>query len=578
MKWKQKRPGLKTIREVVLENNPSSEEEELLNDTKIYELRDIEKVIEVLKEAKEENIFITVVGDYDADGVTSETEWILILNKLGVRYRIRTPNRHLEGYGLNINIIDEVDEGILITVDNGIAAIDAIRKAKDKGLYVIIVDHHQPVINSSGEKVLPGADIIIDPHAIDNQADFIHYCGAGLTYKIAEKLFPEDEFLLNRLSCFAAIGTVADVVPLVKDNRMIVKKGLKNMLDYRTRTTGLGKLLSACCISDRMTADDIGYSIGPIINACGRLGAPIAPKGSDMAVEILSFNGNLDKAEVMASEVISVNKERQRLVREADRKAADIIEDQVMFGDAPLVLYIPGINEGLVGIIAGHLTEKYGVPSIVLTDSHKDITVIKGSGRSVESVNLKELLDKCKDDLLGYGGHPGAAGLSLKKDGLSQFRERIQGNIGTFSFDPPELEYDLEIDEIQIEEMIEELDKYGPYGQANPEPIFLIRNYKLFPKASNLYKISGIENEHIRFFGESSYANAFFQNQKYAEMGEPKVMNLIGTLDVSNFKGNISYGFKIMDMEAVAQEPKGRTALAEMIKKKTLLINKEKGI
>jgi len=577
MKWKKRRSDLKTIQEVVLSNNPGLSVEVLLDDKTIYRVRDIDKIIAVLLEAKEKDIPITIVGDYDADGVTSETEWIHMLTKLGVRFRIRTPSRHNEGYGLNENIIDEIDEGILITVDNGIAAIKAIKKAKEKGLYVIIVDHHQPVLDD-GKILLPDADIILDPHAIADQADFIHYCGAGLTFKIAEQLFEDDEFFLDRLSCFAAIGTVADVMPLIKDNRKIVKRGLKNMLIYKVRTTGLGKLLEACYINGRMTADDIGYSIGPAINACGRLGAPIAPKEADMAVDILSFNGDLVKSEEMAQEMLFVNKERQRLVKEADKKAEQIIEDNAMYGDVPLVLYIPDINEGLVGIIAGHLTEKNAVPSIVLTDSHKDMTVIKGSGRSVDAVNLKKLLDTCKDDMLGYGGHPGAAGLSLKSDNLDKFRENLQNNIGTFSFEPPEVMYDLEIEEDQIESTISELDKYGPYGQGNPEPIFLIKNYHLFPKDNSMFKVSGSENEHVRFFGLSTYANAFFQNQKYVEMGQPKTMNLIGTLDASYFKGKYSYGFKVLDMEAVEEEPKKRTSLAELVRAKTIQTNTAKGL
>lgn len=578
MKWKQRNPELKTIRDVVMSNNPGVSEEELLDDKTIYRIKDIDKIINVLNDAKIKDIFITVVGDYDADGVTSSSEWDDMLNRLGIRHRIRLPKRHTEGYGLNINIIDEIDDGILITVDNGIAAIEAIQKAKDKGLFVIIVDHHQPVIDDDGNKILPNADIIIDPHAIDGQADFVNYCGAGLTYKIAEELFKENPSALNRLSCFAAIGTVADVVELKKDNRKIVKKGLENLLVYKSRTTGLGKLLEQCYINKRITADDIGYSIGPAINACGRLGPPIAPKEADEAREIISFNGSLTTAESMAKDMVAVNRERQMQVRAADKMAEQIIEDETMFGDVPLIVYIPDINEGLIGIIAGHLTEKYGVPSIVFTDSHKDITVLKGSGRSVTSVNLKALLDLCKDDLLGYGGHPGAAGLSIKRGNLDMFREHMQENIGDYDFEPAELMYDLEIDESEIETTIEELDKYGPYGQGNPEPIFLIRNYRLYPKENSMYKVSGSENEHVRFFGLSTFANAFFQNQKYIELGQPKNMNLIGTLDVSYFNGTTSYGLKVLDMEAIAEPPKKRTSLAEMVRNKTIQINKEKGL
>lgn len=578
MKWKQKNPGLSTIRDVVLENNPGIEEDELLDDKAIYEVHDIEKVINILTRANLENIFVTVVGDYDVDGVTSSTEWDIILTKLGIRHRIRLPKRHTEGYGLNVNIIDEINEGILITVDNGIAALDAIKKAKDKGLYVIVVDHHQPVVNDEGLAILPAADIIIDPHAIPGQADFQYYCGAGLTYKIAEVLFKEDEFMLNRLSCFAAIGTVADVVDLKKDNRKIVKKGLKNLLVCKYRTTGLGKLMEQCYINKRITADDIGYSIGPAINACGRLGPPIAPKEADQSREVITFNGSLSTAEDMAKDMIEVNRERQRQVKAADKKAEDEIEAGLMFGDVPLIVYIPDINEGLIGIIAGHLTEKYNVPSIVFTDSHKDITVLKGSGRSSGGINLKALLDLCKKDLLGYGGHPGAAGVSIKKENLDIFRDHMMENIGEYSFEAEELMYDLEIEESDIESTIAELDKYGPYGHGNPEPVFLIKNYHLYPKENSMFKVSGSEHEHVRFFGLSTYANAFFMNQKYIEIGQPKHMHIIGTLDTSFFNGTVSYGLKVLDMEAISEPAKRRTSLAEMVRNKTIQINAEKGL
>ena len=202
-----------------------------------------------------------------------------------------------------------------------------------------------------------------------------------------------------------------------------------------------------------------------------------------------------------------------------------------------------------------------------------------GSGRSIEGIDLKGLLDQCMADLLGYGGHPIAAGLSLKLDKLDQFRASIQDKIDPdFSYKPAELMYDLEINENDIERLIPELDKYGPYGQGNPEPIFLIRNFHLFPKENSMFKVSGSENEHIRFFGTSAYANAFFQNDKYIEMGQPKTMNIIGTLDVSNFKGHISYGMKILDMEPVAEPEKKRTSLADLVRNKTLQINKNKGL
>lgn len=587
IKWKQKNPALTTIKEVVMANTGLSDEE-LLDDCNDYEIKDIDKVVNVLSEAKLKDLFVTVVGDYDTDGVTSSSGWEYILKEMGIRYRIRLPKRHAEGYGLNVNIIDEIEDGILITVDNGIAAIEAIKKAKDKGLFVIIVDHHKPAIDKiTKEVILPEADIIIDPHAIAGQADFNDYCGAGLTYKIAEKLFEPESPVMKKITSFAAIGTVGDVVPLVRDNRNIVKKGLVTLLDYKGRTTGLAMLMKQFCIFDRITAEDIAFGISPAINACGRLGAPVAPNEAEQSRELLCFNGSLSKAEQLAIEVAgrsddpkftSVNEERKRQVRAADRKSNELIEEYAMWGDAPLVLNIEGVNEGLIGIVAGHLTEKHGVPSIVFTPSSKDPEILKGSGRSTPDIDLKALLDTCADDIEKYGGHPGAAGLSIKKEKLDEFRTHLQENIGEHDFVIPEYTYDLEIKEGDIESLIPELDKYGPYGQGNPQPVFLIRNYHLCPKDSSLFKLSGAEKEHIRFYGATSFANAFWQHEKYLELGQPKTMNIIGTLDVSSFNGNVSYGIKVIDMEAVPEVSKKRTKLAELINQKTEEKNKLKGI
>mgnify|MGYP000324698175 CR=1 FL=1 len=576
--WKQKDPTLHTIEEVVMKNTGLSKEE-LLNDEKEYQIRDVEKVIEVLNRAAKEKIFVTVIGDYDTDGVTSSSEWELMLKAKNIPHRIRLPKRHLEGYGLNEKIIDEIETGIVLTVDNGIAAIPAIKKAKDKGLYVIVVDHHQPVLNQeTKEVILPEADIIIDPHAIKGQADFDYYCGAGLTYKVAEAWFGKDHYIMKKLSSLAAIGTVGDVVELKGDNRKIVRSGLKNMLTKEGRTIGLLKLMQTFNLSERVTAEDIGFSISPAINACGRLGAPVAPKEEEQPLELLTFSGSFDEAQAMAEEIagrnldgkLSVNETRKRLVKAADKKAEEIISENAMYGDCPLVIHVPEINEGIIGIVAGHLLEKYGVPAIVFTNSSKDPNVLKGSGRSIPSVNLKELLDTCADDLIGYGGHPGAAGLSIVIEKLDEFRMHLQENVGEIEYEEKGLTYDLEITEKEVETLIPELDKYGPYGQGNPQPVFLIKNYKLFPKNSKLYQVSGSEEEHVSFFGLCTKANAFWLNEKYKEIGQPKYLNIIGTLDVSYYKKEPTYGIKVLDMEPAPEPEKKMSKLARKIKERTM--------
>ena len=581
--WKQKDPTLKTIADIVHKNTGLSDKE-LLDDETFYKIKDIDKVAEKIKEASKNGTKITIVGDYDCDGISATSILVLLFKYLKINYEYILPKRFKDGYGLNKNIVDRIDEGILITVDNGIVAFDAIKKAKGKGLFVIVTDHHQGHVS----KTFPEADILIDPSAIPGSADYSDYCGAGIAYKIAEEILGDKHPLLKKLSAIAAFGTVADMVPLTFDNRKIVSNGLKNIFKSGGRTMGMYKLLDKMYIKNQMTSTDIAFGIGPAINATGRLeGTEVEyvinkkdSEGKDeseiesvvsdasLGVELLTKTfDNFDQAEAAAQAIIGINNKRKELKREQFKTVLEAIDNDDLYGDAPLVVYAPGLHLGIVGILAGELVETYGKPAIVLTDDPKDPEAIKGSARSIEKVNMKELLDKHAEDMIAYGGHAGAAGLSLKRTNLQKFREDLNEELADMDFEPEELTYDLEIEEADVDAALKELDKYGPFGQGNPEPLFLIRNFRIYPKGGALFTYKG--EEHVIMQGAYVNANAFFLREKFDEIDDPSYLDIVCTLGRSwNLEGDEVPTLFIKDLQkAERRKVSRRTKFFEEMEK-----------
>lgn len=584
--WKQKDPEIKTISELVSKNTgiPVSE---LLNDKKEYKIYDLKKVANVLKEAAKNKTFVTVVGDYDVDGITASAEMDRILSELKIPHRIRLPKRFKEGYGLRDTIVDEINEGILFTVDNGIVAFDAVKKAKEKGLYVIVTDHHQ----ASSDGRVPEADIIIDPSAFPDTADFSGYCGAGIVYKLGQELFHKDSDILKKLSVFATLGTVADVMRLVKDNRKIVREGLKNIVAKGGCTQGLYSLKSAMNIKYGITTTDISFGLGPALNATGRLeGTAVDVEYSEkdgfssedevvsdamMSFHILAdrFN-NWDESDKLASQIKAINQMRKQLKKIQYEMVVDLVEKEYS-NDAPIVVYLPKLHLGIIGILAGNLAEDYGVPAIVFTDDPKNPDNIKASARTAGNVNLKALLDECNDDIVQYGGHAGAAGLTIERKKLDKFREDLNEKLSDVSFSKPKLQYDFEIKEEEVQKYLDELEKYQPYGEGNPEPLFLIRSYRLFPFAGSLFSTSG--DEHVFMQGAYTKANAFFLQSKFNRIKNPKYLDIICTLGYSYDKyGNQNPTVFIKDLQMAEHIPEIKRS--KLFEKLAENINKEERI
>ena len=503
---------------------------------------------------------VTIIGDYDVDGITATAILYLAFRQSGfkkVSYRI--PKRFSEGYGINMNIIDEVDEGLIITVDNGIAQNDVIKAAKDKGLYVIVTDHHLPNVEN-GKTVLPEADIVIDPNAIEESADFNGYCGAGIACKLGTLIAGQK--YKRTFQAFAALGTVADVMELKEENYVIVRNGLKYLLDSRLITTGLYALISSLGLNRNITATDIGFKIAPCLNAFSRM----KDDGAMDAVRLVTFNGDYPKAVSLAEEAIKNNDERKKAKNIALATAERIIKDEGMYSDNPLVLNIPDVNEGLIGIIAGSLSDKYKVPCFVMTEVGDGYC--KGSARGAGNYNVKGNLDKVSGLMERYGGHVGAAGFLIKHSNISILRDRLNELNTDFECEDKgdTSLYDLEIKASEIPATIEELKKYAPYGEGNPEIVFKIKDFSTVPVAGK-YKNAIGDGSIIKL--HSKYADALGFDMAGRMYGyEPHKLLLIGTLSDNYYGDTITHQIMFYDFSPIKTEAK-TTSLASKLKKRS---------
>ncbi len=521
-----------------------------------YRIDGIKDAVELALRFKEAPV--TIVGDYDADGVTSTSILYLALEWAGFKnVSFRIPRRFTEGFGINPAIIDEIRSGLVITCDNGVAQLEAIQKAKDKGLTVIILDHHLPATSPTGDPVMPPADIIIDPNAIPGSADFAGYCGAGLCYRFAMQMLADKPSLSRRLLALAAIGTVADVMDLRQENYILVRSGLKLLEDPRTCPSGLFALASALNLR-HVSAKDVGFKIGPCINASSRM----KDDGAADVVKLLVSEDSYVTLLPAAERLVEINEKRKTAKKEGLAKAKDVIAKNVLYGETPLMLVVPDVQEGIIGIIAGQLAEEYKVPSIVLTDLGDG--VLRGSARSVEGFDIKAALDECADLLVKYGGHTGAAGLSLRPDDFPAFKERMLSLAeGFVPVSCDDIFYDLEIDSKEIPSMIERIEKFGPYGQGNPDIVFKIRDFAAIPKAGSYKKAVG--DDGVKLFSTSVTAIGFGMAERMGKIAEPKRLDMVGVLSTNWFGGKGEAQLEFEDFE-LKQIEKVETPLAAKLK------------
>ena len=460
-------------------------------------MKDMDRAVDILKEKIEEGKKIRVIGDYDIDGVNATYILQQGLAGLGADVDTDIPDRIKDGYGLNQMLIDralEDDVDTIITCDNGIAAMSEIAYGKENGMTIVVTDHHEvPYLEENGEKkyLLPPADAVVDPHRADCEYPFKGLCGAAVAYKLVEVLYrvsgkseQEVEHLQESLMENVAIATIGDVMDLVGENRVFVKKGLE--LLKTTKNEGLHALMQCTGVDTaNLNTYHIGFVIGPCINAGGRLDT------AKRALELLNAS-NLREAVTLAADLKELNDSRKEMTEEGVEEAVRQIESSSWKDDQVLVVYLPECHESIAGIIAGRIKERYYRPTFVLT---KGETGVKGSGRSIEAYDMFAEMSRCRELFTKFGGHKLAAGLSLEEEKVEVFRKRINELADLTEEDlQMKVSIDMRLPFPYInEELIHELKILEPFGKGNGKPLFAesklrVIQPRIFGKNRNVLK------------------------------------------------------------------------------------------
>lgn len=460
-------------------------------------MKDMDRAVDILKEKIEEGKKIRVIGDYDIDGVNATYILQQGLAGLGADVDTDIPDRIKDGYGLNQMLIDralEDDVDTIITCDNGIAAMNEIAYGKENGMTIVVTDHHEvPYLEENGEKkyLLPPADAVVDPHRADCEYPFKGLCGAAVAYKLVEVLYrvsgkseQEVEHLQESLMENVAIATIGDVMDLVGENRVFVKKGLE--LLKTTKNEGLHALMQCTGVDTaNLNTYHIGFVIGPCINAGGRLDT------AKRALELLNAS-NRREAVTLAADLKELNDSRKEMTEEGVEEAVRQIESSSWKDDQVLVVYLPECHESIAGIIAGRIKERYYRPTFVLT---KGETGVKGSGRSIEAYDMFAEMSRCRELFTKFGGHELAAGLSLEEENVEVFRKRINELADLTEEDlQMKVSIDMRLPFPYInEELIHELKILEPFGKGNGKPLFAesklrVIQPRIFGKNRNVLK------------------------------------------------------------------------------------------
>lgn len=460
-------------------------------------MKDMDRAVDILKEKIEEGKKIRVIGDYDIDGVNATYILQQGLAGLGADVDTDIPDRIKDGYGLNQMLIDralEDDVDTIITCDNGIAAMNEIAYGKENGMTIVVTDHHEvPYLEENGKKkyLLPPADAVVDPHRADCEYPFKGLCGAAVAYKLVEVLYrvsgkseQEVEHLQERLMENVAIATIGDVMDLVGENRVFVKKGLE--LLKTTKNEGLHALMQCTGVDTaNLNTYHIGFVIGPCINAGGRLDT------AKRALELLNAS-NRREAVTLAADLKELNDSRREMTEEGVEEAVRQIESSSWKDDQVLVVYLPECHESIAGIIAGRIKERYYRPTFVLT---KGETGVKGSGRSIEAYDMFAEMSRCRELFTKFGGHKLAAGLSLEEENVEVFRKRINELADLTEEDlQMKVSIDMRLPFPYInEELIHELKILEPFGKGNGKPLFAesklrVIQPRIFGKNRNVLK------------------------------------------------------------------------------------------
>ena len=486
-------------------------------------MKDLEKAAEILEKKIQEGCRIRIIGDYDIDGVTSTTILLKGLKRLGAKVDTCIPDRIKDGYGINEHLISKaLEDGIdtIVTCDNGIAAYNEITEAKESGMTVVITDHHDVPFRDTknGRKwIIPPADAVVNPKQQNCPYPNKNLCGAVVAWKLIWIMYenagiPTEEILT--FTELAAVATVGDVMDLQGENRIIVKEGLRQL--SHTETPGLKALIQVNNLEHaEISSYHVGFVLGPCINASGRLDT------ASRALKLLCEQDPVEAAR-LAGDLIALNESRKAMTEQGKEEAVEKVENSDLKNDRVLVIYLPDCHESLAGIIAGRIRELYNKPVFVLTKGEKSA---KGSGRSIEAYSMYEELVKCRDFLEQFGGHPMAAGLSIKEENIERFRKRLNENCILTEEDlRPKIVIDVPMPVSYISrELVEQLSLLEPFGKGNVKPLFAqknlsVLNLRIFGKNHNVAKMkltdgSGASVDAV-YFGEAEKFAEFVKNHE----------------------------------------------------------------
>lgn len=505
-------------------------------------LKDMDKAAARITRAVDNMEKIAVYGDYDADGVTSTAMLYSYLETRGADVIFYIPQREGEGYGMNIGAVEYLKEqgvSLIVTVDNGISSVQEVARANELGIDVVVTDHHRP------QEILPDAVAVVDAYRPDDTSPYKHFSGVGIAFKLLMAL--EDgagdvEDLLEAYSDLAAIGTIGDIVPLTGENRTLIRAGLERL--SQSDRPGVQALLENAGVAGKaLTSTNVAFTLVPRINATGRMGAP------ERAVRLL-ISGYEEEAEVLSEEICADNEERRRVEAEIAEAAFAAIEAKGYMKDRVVVVDGENWHHGVIGIVASRVTERCGKPCMIISRGE---TEAKGSGRSIEGFSLFEAICACGDLLIKFGGHPMAAGITLKPENIEAFRKRInQYAAEHFPQMPTQtVTLDCKLNPAALSvSMAQSLTQLEPFGNGNPQPVFGLFNMEL----SNVTPVGG--GGHLRLTLEKNGAviTAMRFNTKPEELpyhiGDK--VDLAVQLEAREFRGQPSLTVIVRDMKFAA--------------------------
>lgn len=498
-------------------------------------LRDMDKAVARIEQAVENEETIVIYGDYDVDGISATAILYECLSSMGAHVRCKLPTRGT-GYGLTRPALESLAEKgftLVVTVDNGISAIEEAACAKELGLDLIVTDHHLP-----GE-TLPDAIAVVDPKRADDESPFKDLCGAGVVLKLLCALEEDEDFVMEQYSDLAAVGTVGDVMPLIGENRYIVRRGLENI--QSCQNLGLERLLrSAGTAPEQADAATLAYTVCPRLNAAGRIA------GADKAVQLL-LTDSPERASLLSEELTVLNNKR----REEETKILEGVErqlagDPARLKERVLVVYGEGWHHGVIGIIAAKLLEKYGKPVLIMGIENGEA---RGSARGIDGFSIYKLLERCSLVLTKFGGHLKAGGFSLPADKVEDFRQMVYAFCRECYPKMPEysVSADMEVTGAQLtQEQVAELSKLEPCGEGNRRPVFLLKNCTVLSKRAlkeGRYTSLELQNGGVKL---KALCFGIPFSKCFAEIGS--AVDIIASAEVNEFRDEKSVALKVQEL------------------------------